>query len=235
MRTRLVVWLVVGIITAGIVAAGLSTPQGALLSDAHSGTVHPMPVVTAAASPAVPATAKGTALQAGMRKLWVDHVAWTRLYLVSAIAGLPDTGPTANRLLQNQADIGNAVKPFYGEAAGSKLTALLREHILIAADLVTAAKAGDNAKVAATRTRWYANADEIAAFLASANPRHWPVTEMRAMMREHLDLTLTEATARLKSDWALDIATYDKIHEQILTMADMLSAGIIAQFPAAFR
>lgn len=205
-------------LVAGAIAVAALSPQASGVS----------------ASPSMSAP-KAVALQSGMRKLWEDHITWTRLYLVSAIAGLPDTGPAATRLLQNQADIGNAVKGFYGEAAGTKLTALLRDHILIAADLVTAAKAGDNAKVAATRTRWYANADEIAAFLASANPRHWPVAEMRAMMREHLDLTLTEATARLKGDWALDIATYDKIHEQILKMADMLSAGIIAQFPAAFR
>lgn len=178
---------------------------------------------------------KAEAFRAAMRKLWEDHVTWTRLYLVSAIAGLPDTQPTAERLLRNQADIGSAVKPFYGDAAGTKLVALLRDHILTAADLVAAAKAGDNAKVTTARERWYANADEIADLLASANPRHWPKNEMRAMMRDHLDLTLTEATARLKADWPLDIATYDKIHAQILKMADMLSAGIIAQFPAKFR
>lgn len=179
--------------------------------------------------------AKATAFRSAMRVLWEDHITWTRLYLVSAIAGLPDTQPTAQRLLRNQTDIGNAVKPFYGETAGTKLTALLRDHILIAADLVGAAKAGDDAKVAAARGRWYANADEIADFLSSANPRHWPKAETRSMMREHLDLTLVEATARLKSDWTLDISTYDKIHRQILGMADMLSTGIIAQFPAKFR
>src|SRR5512145_708665 len=108
---------------------------------------------------------KAASLRSAMRVLWEDHVTWTRLYLVSAIAGLPDTQATAERLLRNQADIGNAVKPFYGEAAGAKLTALLRDHILIAADLVGAAKAGDNAKIGTARTRWYANADEIADFL----------------------------------------------------------------------
>jgi hypothetical protein len=170
-----------------------------------------------------------------MRKLWEDHITWTRLFLVSAIAGLPDTQPTAERLLLNQTDIGNAIKPFYADAAGARLTSLLRDHILIAVDLVGAAKAGDSAKVAAARALWYSNADDIAAFLAAANPRNWPQREMRSMMREHLDLTLVEATARLRGDWALDIATYDKIHNQALAMADMLSAGIIAQFPQGFR
>ena len=170
-----------------------------------------------------------------MRKLWEDHVTWTRLFIVSAVADLPDTGPTAERLLQNQADIGNAIKPFYGAAAGDQLTSLLRDHILIAADLVAAAKSGDAVAFNAAHTAWYANADDIAAFLASANPHHWPEAAMRTMMHEHLDLTLQEAGARLAGDWDADIAAYDEIHVQILHMADMLSDGIVSQFPRSFK
>jgi hypothetical protein len=58
---------------------------------------------------------------------------------------------------------------------------------------------------------------------------------MRSMMREHLDLTLAEAVAHLERDHRTDIRTYDRIHRQILAMADMLSDGIAAQFPARFR
>jgi len=178
---------------------------------------------------------KRLAFHDAMRKLWEDHITWTRMFIVSAVADLPDVGHAAERLLQNQADIGDAVKPFYGEAAGEQLTALLRDHILIAADLVTAAKAGDAAKVEDAKARWYTNADEIAAFLNSANPKNWPLDEMKAMMREHLDLTLEEAVARLTGNWAADIAAYDKIHQQALAMADMLSTGIIRQFPKQFK
>jgi hypothetical protein len=178
---------------------------------------------------------KALVFQDAMRKLWEDHITWTRLYIVSAIADLPDQGPTAQRLLKNQDDIGNAIKPFYGEAAGNQLTSLLRDHILIAAELLQAAKNGDTATFEDANARWYANADDIAVFLNSANPRNWPLDEMKAMMKEHLDLTLVEASARLNSDWGADIAAYDKIHAQILEMADMLSAGIIAQFPKKFK
>jgi hypothetical protein len=164
-----------------------------------------------------------------------DHITWTRLYIVSAAADLPDKSATADRLLQNQADIGNAIKPFYGEAAGEQLTKLLRDHILIAAELIDAAKSGDTEAFDAANTRWYANADEIAAFLNSANPENWPLDEMKAMMHSHLDLTLKEAAAHLNGDYAADIAAYDEIHAQILEMADMLSAGIIDQFPKAFK
>ncbi len=178
---------------------------------------------------------KQFAFRNAMRALWEDHIAWTRLYIVSVAADLPDKDATAQRLLRNQADIGNAIKSFYGDAAGDRLTALLRGHILTAAELLAAAKAGDTAKVGEASKRWYANADEIAAFLSSANPKSWPPGEMKAMMRGHLDLTLEEASARLKGDWAVDIAAYDKVHKQILQMADMLSAGIIRQFPLKFK
>ena len=180
------------------------------------------------------ASAKKAAFHDDMRKLWEDHITWTRLYIVSAEAGLPDTDATLQRLLQNQTDIGNAIKPFYGDAAGAQLTSLLRDHIVIAGDLVAAAKANDTAKVATTKDEWYANADQIGDFLGQANPKQWPAAEMRQMMHEHLDNTLAEAVDHLKGDFAADIADYDKVHVQILDMADMLSSGIVAQFPQQF-
>ena len=166
-----------------------------------------------------------------MRQLWEDHIVWTRMAIVSIVDDRPDQSFAVERLLRNQDDIGDAVKPFYGEAAGDALTALLRDHIVGAADLLVAAKAGDGAAIDAASAAWYANGDEIGAFLADANPRNWDRAEMQAMMRDHLDLTLAEATARLQGDYAADIAAYDEIHVQILHMADMLSDGIIAQFP----
>jgi hypothetical protein len=157
------------------------------------------------------------------------------MFLVSAIAGSPDTDAAAGRLLRNQADIGDAIRPFYGDVAGDQLTALLRDHILIAADVVAAAKAGDTAKLADAEARWQANADAIAAFLSDANPRNWPRDEMTAMMRTHLDTTMAEAVARLRGEWAADVAAYDAVHAHILRMADMLSDGLIRQYPERFR
>jgi muconolactone delta-isomerase len=175
------------------------------------------------------------ALRNDMRRLWEDHVTWTRLAIISLTTDAPDTQATVGRLLRNQTDIGDAIEPFYGQAAGDELTRLLRDHILIAADLIAAARAGDQAGVADAQARWTANADEIAAFLASANPRSWKVDEMKAMLHEHLRLTTNEALARLQGDWDADVAAYDQIHLQALEMADMLSTGIVQQFPRRFR
>lgn len=169
-----------------------------------------------------------------MRKLWEDHVTWTRLFIVSATADLPDLQATTDRLLRNQTDIGDAIKPYYGAKAGAQLTELLRSHILGAADILGAAKAGDDAKVQQAKDAWYVNGDEIAGYLSKANPKHWPTADMKTMMRTHLDLTLEEAVAHLQGRFADDVAAYDKVHDEILEMADMLASGIMDQFPKRF-
>jgi hypothetical protein len=190
---------------------------------------------SAAAADAPIITPRVVAFHDEMRRLWEDHVTWTRLAIISLTTDAPDAAATVGRLLANQTDIGDAIKPFYGEARGEELTRLLREHILIAADLITAARAGDETAVAEAQSRWTANSGEIAAFLAGANPRSWDRDEMKTMLHEHLRLTANEAIARVQGDWAADVAAYDQIHLQALGMADMLSNGIVEQFPARFR
>ena len=191
---------------------------------------------TASRSDHVPRlNARQLAFHDGMRKLWEDHITWTRLAIVSFAAGAPDLPATETRLLQNQTDIGNAVKPFYGRAAGNRLTALLKDHILGAVALLQAAKAGDQTMIKQRSDEWYANGRQIADFLHKANPHHWPRADLRAMMKTHLDQTLDEATHRLTGNFTADIRDYEHIHRHILEMADMLSGGIIAQFPHRFR
>jgi len=169
----------------------------------------------------------------GMRKLWEDHIAYTRNFIISALGGLEDTPKIAERLLRNQDDIGDAVKPIYGDEAGKKLSALLRDHILIAADIVKAAKSNNSAGVEAGEKKWHSNASDIAALLAAANPK-WPSPELTEMLNKHLEYTTTEVVSRLKKDWASDIKAYDQGHEHMLMFADMLSDGIIKQFPKKF-
>jgi hypothetical protein len=195
--------------------------------DAHAATVH------SHAHPSA-TTARAVALQLGMRHLWDDHVSWTRMAVISLTENSPDTKATVARLLRNQSDIGNAVKPYYGAAAGNKLTSLLRQHILIAADLIAAAKSGDKAAIAKQQARWQANADGIAVFLDSANPRFWKLGALKGMLYEHLGLTTQEVVLRLQHRWGADVRVYDRINGQALEMADMLSAGIIGQFRSRF-
>jgi glutamate synthase domain-containing protein 3 len=168
-----------------------------------------------------------------MHRLWTDHAIWTRDYVVAALAGAPDAEAGANRLLRNQEDIGNAVVPLYGEEAGKGLTDLLKQHIMIAVDLVDAAMKGDNARFKREDKKWDRNAEAIAAFLAGANP-YWPQDDVQDLLAQHLALTKKEVVARLEQDWEGDIAAFDDIMTEILTLADALSEGIVKQFPDQF-
>jgi hypothetical protein len=181
----------------------------------------------------VAATPSAVGLRVAMRQLWEEHIVYTRNFIISGLAGFEDTGKVAERLLRNQDDIGNAIKPVYGEEAGKKLSALLRDHILIAADIVTAAKIGNGEGVAAGQKRWRGNADDIADFLSGANP-NWKKPALTDMLYKHLDFTTTEVVSRLKKDWAADIEAYDKGHEHMLMFSDMLASGIVKQFPKKF-
>lgn len=172
-------------------------------------------------------------LKAAMRRLWADHVIWTRQYVVAAVGGTPDAQVAAGRLLKNQEDIGNAVVPFYGEAAGSGLTDLLKQHILIAVELIDAAKSGDQAKFEEQDAAWDKNARDIAAFLSGANP-HWPEKDVYNLLDLHLSLTKGEVVARLENSWDKDVAAFDEIFTEILTVADTLSDGLVKQFPEKF-
>jgi hypothetical protein len=180
-----------------------------------------------------PTSPQALSLQLALRRLWADHVIWTREYVVAAIADAPDAGTVAGRLLKNQEDIGNAVVPFYGEEAGRRLTELLKEHVMIAVDLIAAAKSGEQAKFEKADAAWDRNAANIASFLAGANP-NWPEKDVADLLGQHLALTKNEAVARLKGNWEDDIQAFDEIFTEILTVADVLAAGIVKQFPDRF-
>jgi hypothetical protein len=214
-------------LTAVGLLAGLSAALVLLFSGGHD-TAQASPIASSQVS------AKAVTFERTMDKLWEDHITWTRMVIVDFAAGLPDLKTAEVRLLRNQADIGNAIKPFYGPAAGNALTSLLRTHILEAVPVLADAKAGAKAKLAEALSAWYENAHQIAVFLAKANPTNWPLPAMDTMMKNHLALTTKEAVARLQGKWSADVAAYDAVHNEILGMSHMLATGIIDQFPERF-
>jgi hypothetical protein len=149
--------------------------------------------------------------------------------IISIAFDLSDVEPTTNRLLRNAPDFARLFGRFYGDKIASKFGLLLKDHLVIAAELVKAAKAGNSKAAADAERRWYANADEIVCFLNHINS-YWSVEHMREMWYEHLKLTKEEAVARLNKDYAKDIAIFDQIEKEALMMADNFSNGIISQF-----
>lgn len=177
---------------------------------------------------------KALALHDDMRALWEAHGTWTERAIVDFVGGLPDTPLVIARLLHNQTDIGNAVKPYYGRKAGNQLTALLKAHINAAVAVLKAAKSGDRHAVATAKAAFYANGNQVAAFLHAANPRHWSLGAMKTMMRIHLNQVVALAVDQLEGHYAAAVREYDVYIGHIIDMADMLSSGIIEQFPARF-
>jgi hypothetical protein len=219
---------------AKLALAALVAALAALVTLAASGGHAHAATARHAGTATAPLSAKALAFHDAMRKLWEDHITWTRLAIIDLEGKAPDTKQTVARLLANQTDIGNAIKPYYGSAAGAELTALLKQHITEAAAIVGDAMAGNQEKLASDTKAWYANADAISRFLAKANPRSWPFAAVDRMMHEHLKLTTDEAVDHLKGRYAADIADYEAVHKEILMMADTLSNGIIGQFAARF-
>jgi hypothetical protein len=179
-------------------------------------------------------TKKAIDLRLDMRKLWEDHIVYTRNFIISAIANLEDINAVEHRLLRNQDDIGNAFKPFYGPKVGNKLTKLLREHILLAADVVADAIANNMSKFNKDYKKWKENAVDIANFLSKIN-RHWSKEDLKKMLYKHLALTTGEASSRLKKHWEADIRFYDENHIHMLMFSDVLTKGIVEQFPEKFE
>jgi len=210
---------------ATLLAAGLTSgcsPSGGSTASVSAATTAPVNGEAAAA------------LKRDMRKLWTDHVVWTRVYVMDAIADQPDAGAAANRLMKNQEDIGAAVAKFYGAPAGQQMTTLLKEHISIAVDLIKAAKAGDKTGQKAADDRWQQNAEQIATFLSGANP-NLPKATVLDLMKTHLKTTTDEVVARLTKKWDDDVQAFDRVYDHILTMSDAISDGIVKQFPDKFK
>jgi hypothetical protein len=180
-----------------------------------------------------PQSQKAAQLKADMRVLWMEHNFWTEKFVVSSIAGLEDQEPVLARLLKNQADLGNAIKPFYGEAAGNELGQLLREHIQIGGQVVAAAKSGNQDDLKKYNAAWFKNADDITNFLTTANPKY-NKKELNEMLYMHLKLITDGVVAKLNKDWRANIEALDKNEEHLLHMSDFLAEGMIKQFPNKF-
>ena len=216
------------IILATVAASALAVGVVAAQSQAPTNA----PGTSAASAPTASVSQKAE-LRTAMRKLWEDHITYTRNAIISLLGSLPDVDAVSARLMKNQEDIGNAVKPYYGNDAGTKLTGLLKEHISEAVDVVEDAKAGDKTKLAADQKKWSDNGKQIADFLAAANP-NWDKAMLEQMLQKHLDLTTGEVTNRLAKNWTADIKSYDDGHDHMLMFSDTLSDGIVKQFPAKF-
>lgn len=176
---------------------------------------------------------KNQALHDQMRLLWEQHIYWTRMVILSIVFGLPDEKYVTKRLLRNPTDFKEALKVFYNDDIAEMFEELFTNHLVIAAELVKAAKSGDHTAAADAENRWYANADQIAGFLGSINP-YWHAQEWQEMLYDHLAMTKSEAVYIIDGKYEDSIIIFEKIEKEALMMADVMSQGLTKQFPCHF-
>ena len=189
----------------------------------------------------VPTTSKGEVahpdpinaneLRVTMRKLWVSNAIWMREYIVNTIEADMSLDAATKRLAKSQDDIGRAFAPFYGAETGSKVTTLLRQHTSLVREMIEASMAKNTAKLTEADKRWRANADSISTLLSSVNPTNWPMATIQPVLVGGMNLTIAETNARLKRDYNADVEAFDTILAHSLNLADILSDGLIKQFP----
>lgn len=168
-----------------------------------------------------------------MKLMWLEHVLWTRLLLISIAGNLGDLEATKARLLENPRDIANIFRMYYGNNVANLIQTLLTEHLAIGYDLIVALKNGNETAAQDLNTAWYKNADKMAEAFSSINP-FYPKEEVRRMLYEHLRLTTEEVSLRLQGKYAEDIKAYDMVQREALQMAEFFVNGIVRQFPNLF-
>ena len=168
------------------------------------------------------------------RLLWMEHVNWTRMTIISIVFQLPDLPFVQKRLLQNATDLGNCLRPFYGDQNADYYAKLIQDHLVIAAELVTAAVKGDTNIVNTKEKEWYKNADDIVLFLSNINP-YLSKDALQEMFYKHLELTKKEAVTMIQKDYQTDIEVFDKIEAEALAMSDMIASAIVMQFFYRFK
>lgn len=180
-------------------------------------------------------TSRAMVLRAGIRDLLTDHVGWRRSVIVSALAGLADEDAARKRVLANTAEIGAALKPYYGDAAGKRLAVLLEESGRADDELVSALKTRDVTRVEAASKRAGESAAEVASFLNGINPSAWTLESVKSAFRSMNERIASAAKARATSDWDRDVAAHGEALVHARRIADLLADGICRQFATAFQ
>lgn len=177
--------------------------------------------------------AKVGALRDDLRHLWRDHASLTRNLITSLVAKLPDAADATARLLKNQDEIADAIRPYCGDEVADQMNKLLRDHVMLTTDMVAAGKGTDASKTDKARSAWYGNGDELAKYMASANS-FWQQADMQRKVKAHMDAIADEVAARIASRWADDLAAYDRAIQSSMDLSDVMGQGIVEMYPEAF-
>lgn len=175
---------------------------------------------------------KKAELQMQMRKLWSENALWTRMLTIGIVNNIPEINQSITRLEQNINDISRSTRLFYGDEISNQFNTLMTDHLRLTTKLITETR-NRSKSLTKMENDWYENANTISVFLSTYNP-NWSKDELQTTLFNYLKLIRMEVDVRLKRDYKNDVNVFDMAHDQALSIADYLSAGIIKQFPDKF-
>ena len=167
-------------------------------------------------------------LNEDMRLAWLNHVYWTRMYLMSAVADNADQQAVEERLLETADEITDVFARYLPIATTRQLRNLLTEHIEIAGQIIQALKAKNMSDYDALVQEWYRNANQMATLFANYNP-YFESRETRNMLLNHLDLTREEIEQQVNGEYEQSIDVFRDVEQQALAMADYFARGLLAR------
>lgn len=160
------------------------------------------------------------------RKLFTDHAMYIKFYIESFGNNLKDVDVITARLLKNQDEIGEFVRPIVGEENGNKLAKLLREHIMASIGALKAMKSGDVKQVNDAEKVVFANSKEVATLLSSFNPKILPLEAMIREFSHHNEYILQIATLCKEGKYEEEVKTFDAYFNHMITFSDMIAAAL---------
>ncbi len=169
-----------------------------------------------------------TRLREAMRLAWINHVVWSRLYLISAAENLENADDTLMQLLGNVDEITAVFANNYSPAAIQQFKELLTEHVQITGNLIEELKKEETEEYNHILPDWYENGERIADFL-SRQTAAYDRQELRDMIKNHLDILREEIEGWFEGDYRKDIEAFIRSEKEILSMADYLAGGLLAR------
>lgn len=184
---------------------------------------------------AVRLTPKAVELRLALRSLWGDHIFWVRNEVLTTKLGDKEAAKVADeQVVQNAKDIANAIVPYYGKEAGDKLFTLLAGHYTAIKDYMNASFSSNKGAMDAAKDKMLKNADEIATFLNSANPKNWPKEALVSALDAHGGYHMAQISQINAKNFSAEAKTWEAMRDQVYQIADVLASGIVKQFPQRF-
>jgi hypothetical protein len=178
------------------------------------------------------------------RTLWTKYSLGLVNYAVSSVADLSTTPSVEERLTKSATLIGDYFIPYYGIRAGSDIGKMLTDIFENGVQVVEVLKSKGN--IVPLQIKWAQQTKALAELFNQLNPGQYPVLLIEEMLQALTRLWTDNINARITSNIIMNAESIDGINKLVITgianhvnkgyqsLADVLSRGVIAQYPLIF-